>query len=192
MHFRNTKVLTSNWCQTEEGNGSKIKQHRQGLCGWLPMLPAWHGDMLQDAPPFPDPVPFPARKSFIWDYRYGYPCTLGLADCAPQQVLSAPLQLYVESRHFSHNCPSTTCEMQPSLTMLSLPFVSFLPCCLVSSTISHAMFCVFPHLAQLAPSQVMVYLRAWSFLCSPNTRHKGQETVQRNHATASAASSAPE
>lgn len=145
--------------------------------------------MLQDAPPFHTPVPLPARKSFIWDYGYGYLRTLGLADYAPQQVPSAPLQLSVESRHFSHNCPLTTCEMQPSLMMLSLPFVSFLHRGLLSSTISHATFCGFPHPTQLASSQATVYLRAWSFVCSPNTRHKGQETVQRNHTTAPAASS---
>lgn len=53
---------TSNWCKTEEGSRSKIKQHRarsrlpalvsvKGLGstwvlragGWLPMLTAWHG-----------------------------------------------------------------------------------------------------------------------------------------------------
>lgn len=27
---------------------------------------------LQDAPPAHAPVPLPARKSFIWDYGYGY------------------------------------------------------------------------------------------------------------------------
>lgn len=82
--------------------------------------------------------------------------------------------------------------MQPSLTTLSLPFVSSLHCCLLPSTISHTMFCAFPHAAQSASSQATVYLRAWSFVCSPNTRHEGQQTVQRNPTTAPAASSTPE
>lgn len=34
-------------------------------------------------------------------------------------------------------------------------------------------------------SQAMVYLRACSFVCSPNSRWKGQEAVQRNHTIAS-------
>lgn len=163
---------------------------------WLPMLPAWHGhqhgNMHHDVPPFHTPVPLPARKSFIEDYGYGYLHTLGLAGCAPQQVSSAPLQLSVESRHLSHNCPLTTREMQPSLTMLSLPFVSSSHCFSLPSTIPHAVFRGFPHPAQSASSQATVYLRAWSFVCSSSTRHKGQQTAQRNRATAPAASSTPE
>lgn len=66
------------------------------------------------------------------------------ADCALQEVPSGPLQLPVESRLFSHNHPLTACEMQPSLMTLSLPFHSFLHCCLLSSTVPHVMSCGFP------------------------------------------------